>query len=67
MEKYTIAVEGMTCDHCKAAVEEAVSENQSVVSVEAFPSEDKVEVETNDESALQDVKQRIYDVGYDVK
>lgn len=67
MEKHTILVEGMSCNHCKVAVEEAVSENKDVLSVEAFPSDDKVNVELRDDSALQDVKQRIYDAGYDVK
>ncbi|MBI5975500.1 cation transporter [Staphylococcus canis] len=67
MENHTILVEGMSCSHCKAAVEEAVSGNQDVVSVEAFPNENKVDVAIRDKQALDDVKQRIYDAGYDVK
>lgn len=67
MAKHTIAVEGMSCDHCKKAVETAVKENKDVVAVEAFPAEDKVDVELSNDAALEDVKQRIYDVGYDVK
>ncbi|WP_086429168.1 cation transporter [Staphylococcus cornubiensis] len=66
MAKHIIEVEGMTCAHCKAAVEGAVKENEQVTHVEAFPAENRVEVEVNDESALADVKQRIYDQGYDV-
>ncbi|MEJ7542673.1 cation transporter [Staphylococcus intermedius] len=66
MAKHSIKVEGMTCAHCKAAVEGAVKENEYVTHVEAFPADNKVEVEVTDDSALTDVKQRIYDQGYDV-
>ncbi len=64
MAKHMIEVEGMTCAHCKAAVEGAVKENAHVTHVEAFPADNRVEV--TDDSALADVKQRIYDQGYDV-
>ena len=67
MAKHTINVEGMTCDHCKAAVESAVKENKEVESVVATPDEDQVIVELTDDGALHDVKQRIYDAGYEVK
>ncbi|MCS4487051.1 cation transporter [Staphylococcus americanisciuri] len=67
MAKHVIMVEGMSCDHCKHAVETAVQENKDVVKVEAFPAEDKVDVEVLNDAALEDVKQRIYDAGYDVK
>ncbi|UXR77850.1 MULTISPECIES: cation transporter [unclassified Staphylococcus] len=67
MAKHTIAVEGMSCDHCKKAVETAVKENKDVVSVVATPAEDIVDVELSNDAALEDVKQRIYDIGYDVK
>ncbi|EHT3692356.1 heavy-metal-associated domain-containing protein [Staphylococcus pseudintermedius] len=66
MAKHIIEVEGMTCAHCKAAVESAVKENAHVTHVEAFPADNRVEVEVTDDSALADVKQRIYDQGYDV-
>ncbi|EGQ0307075.1 cation transporter [Staphylococcus pseudintermedius] len=66
MAKHMIKVEGMTCAHCKAAVEGAVKENAHVTHVEAFPADNRVEVEVTDDSALADVKQRIYDQGYDV-
>ncbi|EGQ4271748.1 heavy-metal-associated domain-containing protein [Staphylococcus pseudintermedius] len=66
MAKHMIEVEGMTCAHCKAAVECAVKENAHVTHVEAFPADNRVEVEVTDDSALADVKQRIYDQGYDV-
>lgn len=66
MTKHMIEVEGMTCAHCKAAVEGVVKENAHVTHVEAFPADNRVEVEVTDDSALADVKQRIYDQGYDV-
>lgn len=67
MSKHTINVEGMTCQHCKAAVENAVKENKEVLSVNASPDANQVEVELTDDGALHDVKQRIYDAGYEVK
>lgn len=67
MGKHTINVEGMTCNHCKAAVEDAVKGNNEVLSVIASPDENQVEVELTDDGALHDVKQRIYDAGYEVK
>lgn len=67
MAKHTINVEGMTCNHCKEAVESAVKENKEVLSVVATPDEDHVIVELMDDDALHDVKQCIYDAGYEVK
>lgn len=67
MSKHKIDVEGMTCNHCKAAVETAVKENKEVLSVIATPERDEVKVELTDDGALHDVKQRIYDAGYEVK
>ncbi|MDP4461611.1 cation transporter [Staphylococcus hyicus] len=67
MSKHTINVEGMTCQHCKAAVEDAVKENKEVLSVNASPDANQVEVELTDDGALHDVKQLIYDAGYEVK
>lgn len=67
MSKHTINVEGMTCQHCKAAVEDAVKENKEVLSVNASPDANQVEVKLTDDGALHDVKQRIYDAGYEVK
>ena len=66
MSKHVIQVEGMSCAHCKAAVEGAVKENPDVVHVEAFPADNKVEVDVKKDDALADIKQRIYDQGYDV-
>ncbi len=45
MSKHVIQVEGMSCAHCKAAVEGAVKDNPDVVHVEAFPADNKVEVD----------------------
>ncbi|MDT0694054.1 cation transporter [Staphylococcus chromogenes] len=67
MAKHTINVEGMTCNHCKEAVESAVKENKEVLSVVATLDEDHVIVELMDDGALHDVKQCIYDAGYEVK
>ncbi|RIM14880.1 heavy-metal-associated domain-containing protein [Staphylococcus chromogenes] len=67
MAKHTINVEGMTCNHCKEAVESAVKENKEVLSVVATPDEGHVIVELMDDGALHDVKQCIYDAGYEVK
>lgn len=47
---HTYTVEGMTCNHCKAAVEKAAMQVAGITSAEAIPSENKliVEGEAND-------------------
>lgn len=67
MEEKQLNVEGMSCNHCKAAVEEAVSKINGVNHVNADPSNNTVDIQFNgDASVLEDAEKAIYDAGYDV-
>ncbi|GEP85507.1 putative copper-ion-binding protein [Staphylococcus piscifermentans] len=67
MEEKQLKVEGMSCEHCKAAVESAVGKIDGVESVNATPDNDTVDVKFNDEDqVLSEVEKAIYDAGYDV-
>lgn len=60
-------VQGMTCNHCKQAVESSVSQLDGVHSVVAVPSEDTVTVSFDESKVtVQDVTTTIEDQGYDV-
>lgn len=60
-------VQGMTCNHCKQAVESSVSQLDGVQSVVAVPSEDTVTVSFDESKVtVQDVTTTIEDQGYDV-
>lgn len=66
MEKQ-LKVEGMSCSHCKKAVEDAVGKVNGVYQVTANPDADTVDVTFNGEDAvLSEVESAIYDAGYDV-
>jgi len=67
MEKVVLNVEGMSCGHCQAAVEKAVSGLTGVESVKVDLGEKKVEVEFNSSQVtLAAIKDAIEDQGYDV-
>lgn len=66
MEKQ-LKVEGMSCSHCKKAVEDAVDKVNGVDQVTATPDNDTVDVTFNGEDkVLSEVESAIYDAGYDV-
>ncbi|MBU8908731.1 copper chaperone CopZ [Desertibacillus haloalkaliphilus] len=63
----TLNVKGMTCGHCKKAVEGALHELNGVTSVEIDLSSGKVEV-TYDEAkvTVKEMNEAVEDQGYDV-
>lgn len=67
MEK-TINVQGMTCGHCKKAVEDALSKLDGVSKAEVNLDAGQVDV-TFDESkvTIEAMKKAIEDQGYDVE
>lgn len=67
MKQEVIEVEGMTCGHCKSAVEGAASGVKGVTSAEVDLSAGTVTVHMEDEAALAKIKEEIEDQGYDVK
>jgi len=63
-----LKVAGMSCGHCKAAVEKAVGALPGISKVEAYVKEGKVEVSYDPSKVgLDDIKKAIEDAGYDVE
>lgn len=68
MEKVTLNVQGMFCDHCVKAVEGSVGELNGVSSVKVNLKANTVDVEyNNQEVSLDKIKETIDDQGYDVE
>ncbi|MCE7794494.1 copper chaperone CopZ [Salipaludibacillus sp. CUR1] len=67
MKKETIQVEGMTCNHCKQAVEGALNKVDGVAKAEVNLDANNVTVEYEDSQVnLATLKEEIEDQGYDV-
>lgn len=67
MKKTILKVEGMTCGHCKSAVEEALKKLEGVKSATVNLEEKTVAVEYNEgETDLSKMKEAVEDQGYDV-
>lgn len=64
MKVLTIMIEGMSCEHCKKALETAISQLEGVNSVEVDLDRNLAEIEVEDESAEQRIRQTIADAGY---
>ncbi|MFB9860775.1 copper chaperone CopZ [Salinicoccus siamensis] len=68
MAQKTIKVEGMTCGHCKSAVEGALNELDGITSANVDLEADKVDVEYDDQKVTESsMVEAIEDQGYDVK
>jgi copper chaperone len=68
MEKVTLTVEGMSCDHCVRAVEGSVGELNGVSSVKVNLKAGTVDVEFNQQDvSLDKIKETIDGQGYDIK
>ena len=68
MEKVTLNVQGMSCDHCVKAVEGSVGKLNGVSTVKVNLKANTVDVEYNNEVVtLATIKETIDDQGYDVE
>lgn len=68
MEKVTLNVQGMSCNHCVKAVEGSVGTLNGVNAVKVNLKDATVDVEFNpQEVSLDKIKETIDDQGYDVK
>ncbi|UOY92471.1 copper chaperone CopZ [Ectobacillus sp. JY-23] len=64
----TLHVEGMTCNHCKAAVTNALEELTGVTAVEVHLQEGTVDVQFDEAKVtVEALKEAIEEQGYDVK
>ena len=62
-----INVEGMTCSHCKGAVEKAVKDLEGVKKAVADVELKKVTVTHTEKVTVEEIKQKINDVGFEAK
>ena len=68
MTTETIQVEGMSCDHCKQAVEGALTKLSGVSTAKVDLTAGNVQVDyDNDQVEVTDMKSAIEDQGYDVQ
>ena len=66
MNETTLKVEGMTCNHCKAAVEGALTELDGVESAIVSLQDHRVAVIHNDKISKRAMIEAIEEQGYDV-
>ncbi len=67
MQKDLIKVEGMSCNHCKMAVESAVKKLAGVTAAEVDLAEKTLQVEYDNEKADRAViRQAVEDAGFEV-
>ncbi|MBN8210123.1 copper chaperone CopZ [Bacillus sp. NTK071] len=68
MEQTTITIEGMTCNHCKKAVETALTELNGVSGVEVDVEKGKADVSYDSSKVtVSEMSEAVEDQGYDVK
>lgn len=68
MEQTTINIKGMTCNHCKTAVETALTELDGVFGVEVDVPKGKADVSYDStQVTVSEMNEAIEDQGYDVK
>ncbi len=67
MTNQTIQVEGMSCEHCKNAVETALKDLDGVSQAEVNLEQGQVNVDYDDSKVdFEDMRDAIEDQGYDV-
>jgi copper ion binding protein len=67
MEQQVLTVEGMTCNHCKNAVEKAVRGLPGVMTAEVDLAAKSLKVEYDAaQSTINDIKKAVDDAGYKV-
>lgn len=67
MQKEVIKVDGMSCNHCKMAVEAAVKKITGVAAAEVNLAEKTLQVEYENEKAdMAMIRQAVEDAGFEV-
>jgi copper ion binding protein len=61
-----LVVEGMTCNHCKAAVTKAVEGVSGVESVDVNLESKEVKINHSEVTSIEAVKEAIEEQGYDL-
>lgn len=65
-QEFTLSVEGMTCMHCKMNVQNAVSAVSGISNVVVDLDNKSIQFDAEDDSLIQQVKNKINDAGYEV-
>ena len=63
MKNIEVIVKGMTCNHCKATVENNVAEIEGIESAEVNLSTEKVKIQ-GENIDLEKVKEKVESLGY---
>ncbi len=61
-----IKIEGMSCQHCVKAVEQALGELDGISSVKVSLEDKNAVFETDGSASMEQIKQAIADAGYKV-
>lgn len=68
MEQTTLKIEGMTCDHCKSAVDGALRNLEGVQDVQVDVAKGTADVTYNHSAVtIGSMKEAVEEQGYDVK
>jgi copper chaperone len=67
MEQTTLKIKGMTCDHCKAAVNNALTELEGVAEVDVNVKEGTAKVSYDSSSvSVSEMNEAVEEQGYDI-
>lgn len=67
MKEIILNVEGMVCTGCEKRVENALKEIKNVKEVNANHENNKVIIKMEDEANINEIKERICELGFEVK
>ena len=67
MNETVLKVEGMSCGGCEKRIENAVGDIKNVKKVEANHEDGTVKIESKKELDMEEVKEKIENLGYTVK
>ena len=67
MKEIILNVEGMVCTGCEKRVENSLKEIKNVKEVNANHENNKVIIEMEDEANINEIKERICELGFEVK
>jgi heavy metal transport/detoxification protein len=67
MKEIILNVEGMVCTGCEKRVENSLKEIKNVKEVNANHENNKVIIKMEDEANINEIKERICELGFEVK
>ncbi len=66
-KKFELKVEGMHCSKCQERIEKALQEEKGIKKIQSSLPEKSVSFELSKERELEKIKNKIEDLGYEVK